>query len=175
VLSGVAGNGILTEDAVLLGVWGRSVAVPARLDRSKAARVGVTPSSCSGIQSANPVPIPFPLRKLFVFEEAEAPYELDPDPELALIRSPGAGADDDDVDKVLYLPSELDPTLWVLPTRLIPLLLVGKLLDPALSRGEYPNSLISASASYSSTSRRILCEIDRERGCGKHGEECELR
>lgn len=97
VLSGVAGNDRLVEDAVLLGVCGDSplpcvpfpLPTAPKLARSNAARVGVTPSSCSGILNASPCPL-YPLyEKLFALLMAS--YELDP--ELALVRRLAAGAD----------------------------------------------------------------------------------
>lgn len=97
VLSGVTGNDKLVEDSVLLGVCGDSPlpCVPfsfptaPKLARLNAARVGVTPSSCSGILNASPGPL-YPLyEKLLALLMGS--YELDP--ELALVRRLAAGAD----------------------------------------------------------------------------------
>lgn len=54
----MTGKGRLAEEAVLLGVLGMSAPEPPlrlpRLERSNAARVGVTPSSCSRIPGMSP-------------------------------------------------------------------------------------------------------------------------
>lgn len=58
-LSGVTGKERLAEEAVLLGVCGSAPEPPLRLprlERSNAARVGVTPSSCSRMPGMSPAP-----------------------------------------------------------------------------------------------------------------------
>lgn len=77
---------------------------------------------------------------------------------------------------VLYV---LPERLTLTPPTLLPLL-DGKLRD--VTPLEWPNSSMvermqsvtdSSTPSYSSTSRRTLCEIERDNGCGKHGCEWE--
>lgn len=85
LLSGVAGKGRLAEEAVLLGVCGTSApALPLplpRLERSNAARVGVTPSS-SRMPGMSPV-CPSALSGLEATE-----YTLDSETDSALARRP---------------------------------------------------------------------------------------
>lgn len=89
----MAGNGRLAEEAVLLGVCGMSgpelpLRLP-RLERSNAARVGVTPSSCSRIPGMSPVVVcASVLAELSGLEAREAAYTLDSETEPALARIP---------------------------------------------------------------------------------------
>lgn len=80
----MGGNGRLPDEAVLLGVWGVSAPeVPLRLptlERSNAARVGVTPSSCSRMPGMSPV--------LPSVDAMEVAYTLDSETEPSLVRRP---------------------------------------------------------------------------------------
>lgn len=92
----MAGNGRLAEEAVLLGVCGTSaLELPLRLprlERSNAARVGVTPSSCSRMPGMSPVVVwASALAELSGLDAREAAYTLDSEFEPALARIP-AGA-----------------------------------------------------------------------------------
>lgn len=84
LLSGVTGKGRLAEEAVLLGVWGMSAPEPPlrlpRLERSKAARVGVTPSSCSRMPGMSPV---LTCGSVAVLSRLEATLDSDTEPFLA--------------------------------------------------------------------------------------------
>lgn len=98
-LSGVAGKGRLAEEAVLLGVCGTSVPEPPlrlpRLERSNAARVGVTPSSCSRMPGMSPVLVRTSvLVELSGFEPKEAAYTLDSEIEPALARIPAEATEE---------------------------------------------------------------------------------